>query len=188
MLSNKIKKGDVLALFQYSKVTSVRSDGKSAIVETEDGNRLTYQGIIDKDYVLSADHCDTEEKKTKTELEEIFKNARRLPMTVTWYKQADPKRSAEIITTHLYANEGGSLMSKDAFTKKAKKLATDIIRGELRTARGYHDMSYGNGGRIRFVDMDKEHDSSKDYDTRVIQVDPRTIQEIIVAEVKYTLK
>lgn len=184
-LSTKLKKGDIIQLTQYSTIQSC--NGHTATVQPDDSDStIDYRGILDNDYIKSADHFGTELKVTKTELEEIFKMNPRTVMTVTFYKQAKEKDVAQQIS-ELYPNKG-QIMSREAFEKAAKAIAEHVTLGELRTARGRHELSYGVGGRLFFVDMDKEKNPEKDYDTRIIQVDPRTLQSIIVNNIKYTLR
>lgn len=183
-LSTKLKKGDILSLTQYCTVDSI--SGNNVNVTTSDGSHLTYQGIVDNDYVLSADHFTEQRQTTKTELEEIFKSNPRVAMTVIFNKQVKEKDVATQIA-NLYPNKG-KIISQDEFTKLAKKIAKDVIKGEERLARGWHEGNYGVGGRLYFTDMDKDNDLSKDYDTRMILVDPRTLIAVIANGVKYVAK
>lgn len=185
-LSSKLKTGDIIQLIQYSEVRGC--NGHTATVQPDDSdNTIEYRGILDKDYIKSADHFDEEVKVTKTELEEIFKMNPRTVMTVTFYKQAKEKDVVDKLEG-LYANQGGHIISKDEYLKACKAIAKEVTLGELRTARGRHELNYGVGGRLYFIDMDKERNPDKDYDTRIIQVDPRTLQSIIVNNKKYILK
>lgn len=184
-LSAKLKTGDIIQLTQYSTVRGC--NGHTATVQPDDSDgTIQYKGILDKDYIKSADHFEKEIKVTKTELEDIFKMNPRTVMTVTFYKQAKEKDVVAQISD-LYPNKG-QIISREDFEKAAKAIAKEVVLGELRTARGRHELSYGNGGRLYFVDMDKERNPDKDYDTRIIQVDPRTLQSIIVNNKKYVLK
>ena len=185
-LSSKLKKGDIIQLTQYSTIQAC--NGHTATVQPDDSDSpIEYRGILDKDYIKSADHYDKEVKATKTELEEIFKMNPRTVMTVTFYKQVKEKDVVDKLEA-LYANQGGHIISKEDYLKAVKAVAKEVTLGELRTARGRHELNYGTGGRLYFVDMDKEKNPEKDYDTRIIQVDPRTLQSIVVNNIKYVLK
>ena len=54
--------------------------------------------------------------------------------------------------------------------------------------KGRHYGNIDDLGRIHFIDMEVEKGDNPDYDGRSRQVDPRTIQYLIVNNVKYTLK
>jgi hypothetical protein len=65
---------------------------------------------------------------------------------------------------------------------------TKVIPGKLRVMKGRHYGNVDELGRVHFIDMEITKDASKDYDTRSRQVDPRTIQHLIINKVKYILK
>lgn len=172
-------------LVQYSEVTSV--NGKSVDVKTEQGDSLTYRGILDQDTIYSADHWNEEQEVNKTTLEEVFRSNPGRIMTVFYYKKPDRNKIIEQIA-ELYPNKGGKLLSEADYIKAARQIADDVVRGDGRLIRGRHYNTLGAGGRIYFVDMDEENKPEKDYDTRMRLVDPRTIQWIIVNGIKYILR
>lgn len=185
MLFNKLKPGDVISEIQYYLVKDVAGDTVNATMDNGQVIGLS-KGYIDKAIMYSADYYENEEAVTKTQLEEILKSHPRTAMTVCYFKQAKEKDIAEQIS-NLYPNKG-KIMSEADFIKSAKKIAKSVTIGEERVIRGRHYNSYGAGGRIQFIDMDITKDESKDYDTRMRLVDPRTIQWIIVNNIKYNLK
>lgn len=63
----------------------------------------------------------------------------------------------------------------------------ETIPGELRVMRGRHYRQINDLGRVQFVDMEVEKKEGT-YDARLKQVDPRTIQYIIVNGIKHSLK
>lgn len=69
---------------------------------------------------------------------------------------------------------------KIAIEEALKNPVTDTIAGDLRVMRGRH---YGEieetTGRVSFFDMEANAPR---------QVDPRTIQSLIVNDIKYTIK
>lgn len=68
------------------------------------------------------------------------------------------------------------------------KAIKENIKGEERVMIGRHNGKLTAQGHVQFIDMKIEKDASKDYDVRTRMVDPRTIQYIILKEIKYQLK
>lgn len=180
-----IKQGHIISETQYYRVTQVYSKGVTVKMDNAQEVVLGI-GYLKAAIMHSADSYDTEEKATKTKLEELFKEHPRTAMTVCFRKQPKEQDVAATIA-ELYPNKG-KIISEAEFVQKAKEIAKSVIQGELRVMRGRHYNSYGAGGRIQFIDMDIEQDMSKDYDTRMRLVDPRTIEHLIVNGIKYTLK
>jgi len=85
------------------------------------------------------------------------------------------------LSTHL--NTPPAQVEK-AFKATVKK----ALEGEERTAVGRHFGVTNEFGRVPFIDMDKEKGDKPDWDARNIQVDPRTINWLIVKGIKYKLK
>lgn len=180
-----IKKGDIISEVQYYRVTSVDSSGVATIMDN--GEKISLgSGYLNAAVMYSADYVNSEEKVTKIKLEELFKEHPRVAMTVCFRKQPKEKDVANTIA-ELYPNKG-KIISESEFAQRAKEIAKNVIQGELRVMRGRHYNTYGPGGRVQFIDMDIEQDTSKDYDTRMRLVDPRTIEYLIVEGVKYVLK
>lgn len=65
---------------------------------------------------------------------------------------------------------------------------TKTIPGETRIMRGKHYGSVNDLGRLSFIDMEVTPDPKRTDDSRIRQVDPRTLQYVIVNKVKYILK
>ena len=81
--------------------------------------------------------------------------------------------------------ESSTPKTMEAAIKKAVKHG---LEGEERVMIGRHYGASDDFGRVHFVDMEVVKDASKDYDTRMRLVDPRTLQHLIVNNVKYNLK
>lgn len=183
-------KGQILSESSY--YTVVRQDGKNVVLTGDDGKEVTIStGYLDM-YTKSADIYEVEERKTMTELSEIFINNARVAMTVAFFKK-DTEKGKKV-----FEKEKADLIEKiqSASLKTAATMLDDlienpltrIIKGELRVMKDRHEGHIDTLGRIQFTDMQAEHDKSKDYDTRKCEVDPRTIQYLIVGGVKYILK
>jgi len=185
---NQIKEKDrdaKLSETQFYTVKEVTSD--SIITVNEFGETATLSRQYVDTFLNSSDHFEEVVRCNKTELEQLFKGCPLIVMTVVYRKQVKEKDVIEALIAQ-YPNKGGVIKSREQYTKDIKDTVKTAIKGELRTARGYHTLSYGSGGRLYFVDMDKPNNPEKDYDTRIIQVDPRTIESIIVKSTKYELK
>lgn len=174
---NKIKQGDVFSRTSYGKV--VANKGTSLIIENE--KKLQWQ--IDKNIVESefsfADSFSETKKMTRTELIELFKNNSRVAVTVNFNKKVDQKAVKDRLY-ELYPNKG-SILSEAQFKKEVGKVVKEALEGEERTMRGYHVGSQDDTGRFYFQDLDVA-------DGRPRQVDPRTINWVIVDNVKYEVK
>lgn len=179
---SKLKSGEVLSESQYYKV--VKTQGDKVQLVNDEGSNI----VVNKDYVenclSSASQYSSEEKVTKTKLAEILTSNARQAMTVCFNKQVKPEDVQKKLSA-LYKDFGLGLTQED-YDKKVKA-ALNLV-GEERVMVGRHYGSPDVNGRINFVDMTLERDSSKTYDTRLRLVDPRTINYIIVNNVKYKLK
>jgi len=185
-----LKSGSILSESSFYVVNQVTAN---EIVVTDDmGN----SGIrISREYaeaiLASADSFSKEEKKTKTELADILINSSRVAMTVCFVKadKEKPKRA--------FAAEKAAMIKKvqDAPTREVEGLLSELIEnpisriipGEIRVMKGRHYGTIDDLGRIHFIDMEVAKGSGE-HDARLRQIDPRTIQYIIVNNVRYTLK
>lgn len=184
-----LKTGSILSESSFFIVKNVKQD---SIVVTDDYNNELIIGNPYVEKILnSADCFSSEENKTKTELAEIFINSPRIAMTVAFYKQDKVK------TKKAFNAEVDAAVNKiqNAKVSEVEGLLRDLITnpildytpGELRVMKGRHYGEIDDLGRIAFIDMEEQNTNSN-FDTRKKLVDPRTIQYIIVNNVKYSLK
>lgn len=180
---NELVKGNILGESQYYTVE--KKSGDRIQLKTDSGESI----VVSKDYVESflnsADQFSETEKVTKTQLADLFINNPRIVMTVTFlkanktktkkaYKEELMQRSEEIKNEFL--SSGIS-----AIEKALQNPVLDYIPGELRVMRGRHYGELDDLGRMHFTDMEAT-------DGRKRQVDPRTIQNLVVNNKKYVLK
>jgi hypothetical protein len=190
-----VKVGTILSETSFYVVEDLRND--KIIVRDDLGNKITMGEPYVNQICVSADSFETEEKKSMTELAEIFINSPRIAMTVAFYKKDVEK------TKTTYNKEVADAISQVQNAKVSevegllKKLIetpiSRVIPGELRVMKGRHHGHIDELGRVHFIDMElpKQLKVSQDgstYDTRKREVDPRTIQWLIVNKVKYILK
>jgi hypothetical protein len=195
MNTKELKAGSILSETSFFVVKKVNPTSIDVVDDL--GNDLQ----IGKPYVeavlQSADIFDKEEKKTMTELADLFINSPRIAMTVAFFKKDVAK------TKKAYEAEKQAAIEKvqSASLANATALLADlidnpiskVIPGDLRVMKGRHYGFVDDLGRIHFFDMElpkeiKKNKAGEDYDTRKREVDPRTIQYIIVGGTKFSLK
>lgn len=190
MKANNLKKGAILSESSFFVVKEVQT---KAVVMTDDlGNEITIGNEYVEKVLNSADYFEKEEKKTMTELADIFINSPRIALTACFIKKDTAK------TKKVYELEVQEAISRvqNAKVGDISKIMLDIIErpisrlipGGERIIRGRHYGHVDELGRIHFIDMELPKDESKDYDVRKREVDPRTLQFVIVNKVKYNLK
>lgn len=186
----KLKVGAILSETSFFKVT-----GKTVhaiAVEDDFGNSVNISNDYVENILSSADLFEKEEKMTMTGLAELFIGSPRVAMTVAFIKKSKKK------TKKAYDAEVSTVIEKvqNARVSEVEGLLKDLIAnpiskeipGELRVMKGRHYGKIDDLGRIHFIDMEVDKGDNPDYDARSRQVDPRTIQYLIVNNVKYTLK
>jgi hypothetical protein len=172
----KLVEGEILSESQYYKVEKIA--GNKVQLVNGDGNRV----VVDNEYVnnslsSASQHVETK-KVTKTELAEVFLQNSRVAMTVMFNKKLDNAKVTDNIST-IYSKLSFGMTQAD-FTKQVKAVVN--LKGDERVMVGRH---YGNpdvNGRVSFVDMNVD----KGNPNRL--VDPRTINYLIVNNVKYLIK
>lgn len=176
----------------FFKVDKIESNG-NVIVSNDTGEKgITISAKYVDSLLEVADYYIKEESKTMTELAELFISSSRVAMTVCFTKKAKPKTKKA-----LDAEKAEKVAQfEKANLREIEALVNDLIEnpiskeipGELRVMKGRHYGNVDELGRVHFVDMELNREEGKDYDSRMRQVDPRTIQYLIVGGVKYSLK
>ena len=175
MNHNRLKKGDIVSEHQFYKVKEFTQTGVAFI--NDDGIDIHVANDIVNSCMSDASQFDEEVEVSRTRLIEIFTQNPRIAMTVSFTKKINTKE----VAAELYK----------AFKNKENLLASDIeflMRGKERIMRGRHEGQHDDFNRIQFVDMDIKRDTSKEYDTRLRKVDPRTLNWVIVNNVKFKIK
>jgi len=173
----------------YSRISYgvITNNGGGCKIVNEDGRGWTITNPIVEDEFYIHNQFKTELKITRTEMAEIFISNARMIMTVNYNKQIKEKDIADGFA-EIYPNTGGIILSKANYVKKVKQLTKIALKGEERTMMGRHESKIDDFGRVSFIDMEVERDTSKDYDTRHRLVDPRTLNWLIVGNIKFTIK
>lgn len=195
MNTKELKAGSILSETSFFVVKKVNPTSIDVVDDL--GNDLQIGMPYVEAVLNSADIFQKEEKKTMTELADLFINNPRVAMTVAFFKKDVAK------TQKAYKAEKEAAIKKvqEASLANATALLEDlidnpiskVIPGDLRIMKGRHYGFVDDLGRIHFFDMElpkeiKKNKAGEDYDTRKREVDPRTIQYIIVGGTKFSLK
>lgn len=183
---NELKGGEYYSRLSFGKILS--SNGRSITIQNEDGKSWTIdEDIVSLEFDIHGQYT-SEEKVTRTEMVNILKVSTRIVFIVNYNKQAKP---ADVIAeiSELYPNKGGDLKSEKAFNKAVKERIDAFIKGDERTLIGWHQGREDDFGRLRVIDLQEPKElTDNGYDKRFRLVDPRTLNWLIVNNIKYTIK
>lgn len=183
--------GSILSETSFYVVKAFEA-GDKVVVTDDFGHEIRLGKRYVEEICVSADNFTSEEKKSMTELAEIFINSPRVACTVCYITKPTEKLKKD-----WEAEKAAKIAEiQNASLSSAPKLLSELIDnpitktipGHERVMKGRHYGHVDDLGRVHFIDMELKKDPSKDYDTRSRQVDPRTIQWLIVNKVKYSLK
>lgn len=158
--------GSIFSRHSFGKVTAI--EGDTFHLCNSDGFKWQVgRNIIAQEFSFAEQH-DSEEKLSRTDLISLLTRKVQTAMTVCFRKKVD----AELVARELA--DGQQDMADAAW----KKHVNAILRGEERTMIGHHYGTLTEHGRLNF------HEASKGYR----QIDPRTIEWVIVERVKYLVR
>jgi hypothetical protein len=173
-----LEEGQILSETQYYIVKKLSGD--KVQLQNDEGEFI----VVTNDYIEkcteSAHRFSKTEKLTKTQLAELFFANTRRAMTVCFNKQVKEKDVVDEIKSAFSS-------TPSQLEKQIKLSIKKALNGEERVMVGRHYGSKDDFGRVHFIDMEIEKPSSG-YDKRQRLVDPRTINWVIVNNVKYILK
>jgi hypothetical protein len=176
----KLKEGSILSESQYYKVQKISGDRVQ--LATESGEPVVVDSKYVESFLMSAHDFKEEKKITKTEMAEVFLSHPRVAMTVCFNKQV---KEADVVKEIMTAYEGTAPKEAEKAMKAAVKKG---LNGEERVMIGRHHGGTDDFGRIHFVDMEQEKGTKAEFDGRSRLVDPRTLNWVIVNNVKYLIK
>jgi len=172
--TSHVHEGDRFSLIRYCQVTELR-DTKFT-VKTDDGQYWQVdKGIVERT-CYTANQFTEEVQLSKTDIAKCFEQAGDTIFTVMFHKKVKPEDVAETI---------GSLEENPAQWNQTKrrKLARDLLAGEERVLKGYLKSPEPDiYGRV------KVHDLEVAEGTNERLVDPRTIEWLILKNIKYVVK
>lgn len=173
------KVGDYLSEVQYYKVKE--KIGNTLVVINERNFEFSISSQIIEEGIYNAGQFTVEKPVTRTELIEIFSSARDTVFTVSYHKQPKVEDINEAIEL---SNKGKILPIKDL-----KLLIKGAYKGVERVLVGYMVKVETGFGRSMVVDLEADRSkSTENWDSRLRQVDHRTLNWLIYRGVKYTVK
>lgn len=176
----KLAPGKILSESQF--YTTVKVVGNKVQLANDHGENI----VVDSGYVEkclnSADQYDKTETLTRTELAAKFIASSAVALTVNFNKQV---KEVDVVKEIQEAYESST---PKEFTTKLKKSVKTALEGVERTMVGRHYGHVNEFGRVSFIDMEEKKLEGKDYDSRIRQVDPRSLNYLIVRGIKYIVK
>jgi hypothetical protein len=178
--SEQLQVGEYLSEVQYYKIVGV--DTKTVTVVNERGFEFKVSKGIIAEGMYSASQYKIEKQVTRTEICEELEQAGNQIFTVNFYKQVKEKNVQEKLLSAINS-KNDSPLSKTEITKVLKKVSKSLLQGEERTLIGYLLKVEPKVGRSTVIDLELSADQY-----RVRQVDHRTINWLIIKNVKYIVK
>lgn len=164
--ASQLREGDFLSEIQYYKVLQVNSTGVLVVNEREMEFTIS-RGIIEEGSFCAGQYAE-EQLVTRTELVTILANAGETVFTANFNKKLDVSGLKEAF-------------NDPAVQVKSKAAMERMLLGEERTIVGYLKSSDAMSGRFQVVDLEDEKKLVK-------QVDQRTLNWVILRNVKYIVK
>lgn len=180
-----LKEGEKLSETQHYSVVKIK--GEKVQLRNDFGEDIVVDSAYVEKCLLSASQYDSEKTVNKTEAAQMFLANPGIVLTVNFNTKVDEKEVKSSLY-ELYPNKGGKILSEADFKKKVNEALKGVVTGKERTMVGRHFGELNDLGRVNFIDMEEERDFTKIYDNRQRQVDPRTINWMIIKGVKYNVK
>lgn len=185
MVINRIKArdlqiGEYLSEVQYYKIIDLSDE--SLTVVNERGFQLNVDRDIIAEGMYSASQYKTEKLVTRTEICEQLEQAGNHIFTVNFYKQVKTKDIQEKLLQAIPSDKNNSLTETE-IVKALKKVSKTLLEGEERTLIGYLSRVEPKVGRSTVIDLELPKDKY-----RIRQVDHRTINWLILKNIKYIVK
>lgn len=175
---DQIKVGDYLSETQYYEVFSV-SDKEIAVRNARGLEMDVDRGIVEEG-MYTCNQFAEEVKVSRTEMCEILEKVGDAVFTVNFNKQVKDKEVTDAIMKTLLEEEE---VDEAQLSKLVKKSVKDALKGQERTLIGFLIQSEPKMGRSQVVDLQIPEGKSG-----VRLVDHRTMNWLIVKNVKYSLK
>lgn len=175
---DKLKQGDKWSRLSYGTV--VGFVGHNVIVRNEKGNEWEIGRSIFEDEFDTVQYTSVEQV-TRTEMAQVVLSRPSVVMQVEYRKQPVTKDLVDTVLD-MIANPD-EYRTKNGFSKiKVGRALKGPTAGKKRTMIGRHNANMNESGRIDFIDMEVTEGSP------LRQIDPRTIERVIVGGVCYELK
>lgn len=171
---SKLKEGDWLSGTVYYQVMNAVSQTHFHMKDNFGSNITVGNKILAREMTSSQQFEETKEM-CRSDMVELLMNAKDTVFTAKFRKQLTGKRLREVLDEEDYCSSTPS--------KKGRVLTKALKNGESRELVGYLKESEPFMGRSSVIDLNIPHDQ---YRTRLI--DHRTLEELIMNNVKYVLK
>lgn len=169
----ELKEGDWLSGTIYYKV-GPKTGSKIQILDSYGRSLVVDEDVLQQE-MISASQFDTEVKVSRTDMVNALVNAKDCVFTIKFRKQLTGKVIHDNLTSTNYVSEPSAA--------KRIKLCDQVLKlGELRTLTGYVRNTEHSMGRSNVIDLNVKGSHQER------QVDHRTVEELILKRVKYTLK
>lgn len=173
----ELKPGDYLSEVQYYRVMSVSED--EITVQNERGYQIAVTKGVVQEGMYSASQFTEERKVTRSQLCEILENAGDTVFMVNFHKKIKEKDVADAVFEILTEDD---LSDQKAVQKHVRAALKEALQGKERTLVGYLIKAEPKMGRSEVIDLEAEGDH------RMRLVDHRTINWMIIKNVKYVTK
>lgn len=188
-VTNKLVAGEKLTRLSYITVIDpkVQSAGGqlTALVKNEDDFQWNIGlDIIDAECISTTQFSETKAVSQTEMIQILLEKAGHVAFTANFNKKPDMK-AAETELKNLYPNKGikgVGIASRDDFNKGIKAALSKIMVGEERTIIARIMSIDSLRGRIQVVDLEAPAENN------IRQIDPRTLNWLILNNVKYVLK
>jgi hypothetical protein len=164
--ASQIKVGEFLSEIQYYKVLEVSSSG--IFVKNIRGLEFTISKSIVEEGLHSDRQFNEEQQVTRTELVQVLSNAGETVFTACFNKKLDAKALKESFNDPKISVKSVAAMQR-------------MLLGEERVLTGFLLSSDALSGRFQVVDLE-------DPEGRAKQIDQRTLNWVILRNIKYTVK
>ena len=177
-------KGQIYSLTNF--FVEDRVEGDVVYLTNQKGQELKTNKETLKTAMSSADSYSEEQKVTMKELTGIVRENANKAISI-YYQTVNKKKSKKAYITELQdqAKEvGKEFMAKgiSAIEDALKSPVLEYIPGEMRLFKGYNPGGIGDNGFFNFVDMEDN------FMIKSASVNPRTIEYVIVNNIKYIKK
>jgi endo-alpha-1,4-polygalactosaminidase (GH114 family) len=178
--ASRLKVNEYLCDIQYYKIIQINPQ-KITVV-----NERGFEFDIDRDIVeeglYSASQYQIEKAITRTEICEILERAGSHVFTVNFNRQVQEQELQEKLLETI-KQEAEKLANDRDIEKAIKKLSKEALKGKERTLVGYLLQTEQKMGRSLVIDLQVAAERN-----RIRLVDHRTLNWLILQNVKYTVK